>query len=284
MAVFGRKVTLAIGQAGLPGVLFSDLRINFRVKHSRSGTPNTCTVKVWNINPATAAILEGPAPTIILSVGYGDPLSPPDVETSIPRQIFAGDVIKDGLKISRAGPDRIMEIQAQDGGLAYQTGFVTLAFPTSVTMSSVIATIAAQLLLVVTPGAIVVAPDVVLTQGVTFSGSARSILDRFAASVNANWWISDGAFFFLPEGAPAPGLAPLFSSLAGNLIGTPVKKDRSTVEVVALLDAGLRPGVPFILQSNSVNGTYNAVDVQFAGDTGFDTPFYVTAIGKLPGV
>ena len=46
---------------------------------------------------------------------------------------------------------------------------------------------------------------------------------------------------------------------------------------------GLRPGVPFILQSKSINGTYNSVDVQFAGDTGFDTPFYVTAIGKLPG-
>lgn len=283
MAIFGRTVTLSIGQAGAPGFLFSSLRINFRVKKSRSGTPNTAKVRVWNINPVTAAILEGPLPTIILSAGYGDPLAPPNAPAPIPRQIFIGDVIKDGVTLSKAGPDRILQIEAQDGGRPYQTGFVSLAFPTSVTMSAVIATIAAQLLLVVTPGNIIVLPDVILSQGVTFSGSARGILDRFAASTNSNWWIESGALYFLPETASTPNIAPLFSSLKGNLIGTPIKKDRNTIEIVALLDAGLVPGGTFSVQSNSVNGLYTATDVQLTGDSGFDGPFYITVIGKIVG-
>lgn len=281
MAVFGRKVILAIGQAGADGLAFSDLRVNFKVKMSRSGTPNEATIRIWNINPVSATILDGPLPTVTLSVGYQDPLAPPGTP-AIPRIIFRGDVIQNGVTITREGPDRIMQIEAKDGGRTYQTGRITLAFPTTVTMSAVIAQIAAQLLLPI--GTITVVPDVVMTQGATYNGQARDILDGFASSVNADWFINDGVFFFIPKGTPTPLVAPLFSSLAGNLIGTPVKKDRGGIEAVALIDASIRPGGTFVMQSNSINGTYIASDVLFTGDSGFDTPFYVIVTGKLPGL
>lgn len=281
MAIFNRQVILSIGQAGANGLAFADLRVNFRVKMSRSGSPNTATIRIWNINPVSATVLDGPLPTVSLAVGYGDPLVPPDTPSGVPRTIFTGDVIKDGITITREGPDRIMTIEAKDGGTPYQTGRVALTFATSVTMSTVIASIASQLQLPV--GAITVVPDVVMTQGAVFSGAARDILDRFANSVNADWFINDGVFFFIPKGTPTALPAPVFSSFGGNLIGTPVKKDRGAIEVVALIDASMRPGGNFVIASESINGTYIASDVMFIGDSGFDTPFYVNVTGKLPG-
>jgi hypothetical protein len=280
--LFGRRVVLSIGQAGVAGLALADLRVAFRVSMSRGGNPHTASIRVWNPNPVTLALLEnGPLPTVSLAVGYGDPLLPGG-GPGIPRLIFLGEVVRDGLTIGREGPDRIAEIEAQDSPGAYQLGRVALTFPTSVSLSAVVAAVVAQLLLPV--GTIAVVPDVVLTQGGTFAGAARDVLDRIAASVNGDWWISDGVFFFVsPRGAPAPGLAPLFSSIQGNLIGTPKKKDRGAVEVKALLDASLRPGVPFVLESLFLKGTYTASDVEFVGDSGFDTPFYVRATGELPG-
>jgi hypothetical protein len=280
MSVFGRKVTVTFGQAGAQGLAISGLRVSFRVEMSQSSVPNAAKLRVWNPNPATIALLEsGPLPTVVLSAGYSDPSIPGDL--AIPRQIFAGDVVKDGLTVSKEGPDRIVEIEAQDGGNAYQTARINVSFATPVSMSAVVAAVAAQLALPI--GLINVLPDPVLPNGGVFSGSAREVLDRIAATVGGAWWISDGVFFFAPTTTPLALPAPLFSSFAGNLIGAPMKKDRGGVQVRALLDASLRPGGTFVLQANTLSGTYVASDVIFEGDSGFATPFYVTTVGRLPG-
>ena len=281
MAIFGRKVVLSLGQAGVAGLALADLRVGFSVKMNKGPNPHTATIQVYNANPLTLATLEaGPLPTVQLKVGYADPLIPGGGIT-IPRSIFLGEVVKGGLTITREGPDRIATIEAQDTPGAYQLGRVALTYPTAVSMSAVVAAVAAQLALPI--GSIVVAPDVVLSQGGNFVGDARRILDRIAASVGGRWWISDGVFFFAPAGVPVPGVAPLFSSVTGNLIGIPAKKDRGKIQVTGLLDASVRPGVAFAVQSNSVNGTYIATDVEFLGDSGFDQAFYVRVVGELPG-
>jgi hypothetical protein len=278
--VFERHVTVAIGQAGVAGVALSKLRIAFLVNMNRGSNPHTASIRIWNPNPLTLALLEGPLPTVGLKVGYGD-AQIPGGGVVIERSIFLGEVVKNGLQVEREGRDRIATIDASDTPSAYQSIRIALTFPTSITMSAVVASIAGHLLLPI--GSIVVAPDVVLTQGGVFSGSARDILDRIAQSTNSDWWISDGVFFFGPKGAPVPSVAPVFSSLNGNLIGTPIKKDRGSIEVKALLDASMRPGSSFVVSSRSINGTYVASDVEFVGDSGYDTPFYVRITGKLPG-
>jgi hypothetical protein len=278
--VWGRHVSVSIGQAGVAGLALADLRCAFEVKMSKGSNPHTATIRLWNPNPLTLALLEGPLPTVGLRVGYGD-AQIPGGGVVIPRQIFLGEVVKDGLRVEKEGRDRIATIEAQDTPGAYQLTRIVLTFPSAVALSAVVAAVAGALALPV--GSIVVAPDVVLSQGGAFQGGARDVLDRIAASTGSHWWISDGVFFFGPAGAPVPSVAPVFSSLNGNLIGSPVKKDRGGVEVKALLDASLRPGGAFVVQSSTINGTYVASDVQFVGDSGYDLPFYVKAIGKLPG-
>ena len=278
--VFGRHVTVAIGQAGVAGLALSQLRIAFQVNMSRGSNPHTASIRIWNPNPLTLALLEGPLPTVQLKAGYGD-AQIPGGGIVIERQLFIGQVVKDGLRVEKEGRDRIATIEAADSPGVYQLARVALTFPSAVSLSAVVAAVAGTLALPV--GSIVVAPDVVLAQGGAFQGSARDVLNRIAASVGAHWWVSDGVFFFGPKGAPVPNIAPVFSSLNGNLIGTPIKKDRGGVEVKALLDASMRPGGSFVVQSLSINGTYVANDVEFVGDSGFDVPFYVRVIGQLPG-
>jgi hypothetical protein len=158
---------------------------------------------------------------------------------------------------------------------------VDLAFVVPTAMSVVVAAVAAQLALPI--GLITVAPDVVLPNGGHFSGQARDVLDRIASSVNAAWWISDGVFFFAPRTTALPLPAPIISSILGNMIGAPKRKDRGGVEVRALLDATLRPGGTFVVVADELSGTYIASDVIFEGDSGFDKQFYVTVTGRLPG-
>lgn len=278
--LFGRVVSVAWGQAGLPGVSLSDLRVGFRVEMSQSSQANQASIRVWNPSPISLALLEGPLPSVSLSVGYKDPLAPQ--LPGIPRLIFRGDVIKDGLTIRKEGPDRIVEIAAKDGGQSLKTTSVSLTYATPVTVSAVVAAVAAQLILPI--GQITVVPDVALSNGGVFVGRASDVLDRLASAVDSAWFVTDGVFYFVPRSTPIPRpTAPVFSSLLGNLIGAPKKKDRGSVEVRALLDADMRPGGAFVVASTTVNGTYTASDVTFEGDSGFDTPFYVTVTGRLPG-
>ena len=277
--VFGRRVVLSLGQAGVAGLALADLRVSFVINMSKGSNANTASIRVFNANPLTLATLEaGPLPTVQLKVGYGDPLIP-DGGPGLPRSIFLGEVIKDGFRVEREGVDLIATIEARDTPGAYQTARVALTFAGPVAMSTVVAAIAADLALPV--GTISVVPDIVLAQGGTFSGGARDVLDRIAASTGGKWWITDGVFNFVPDGVPVPGAAPVFSASLGNLIGIPVKKDRGGIEVKALLDASMRPGLPFVVESARINGTYIATDVEFSGDSGFDTPFYVRVTGKV---
>lgn len=280
MPLFGRQVTVTMGQAGAQGVALSGLRVSFRVEMSQSSVPHGAKIRLWNPNPASIALLEsGPLPTVQLAVGYADPLQPSP--TAIPRLIFTGDVVENGLTVQKQGPDRIVEIEAQDGGTAYQTARINVSFATPTTISAVVAAVAAQLQLPI--GLIQVVPDLTLPNGGVFSGQARDVLDRLAATVGGAWWISDGVLFFAPTATPLALPVPTFSSTLGNLIGSPKKKDRGGVEVRALLDASLRPGGSFLLVSTTIGGTYIASDVIFEGDSGFAAPFYVTTVGRLAG-
>lgn len=276
MSLFERITSISFGQAGSPGLALVGLRVSFRVAMSQSGSPNEAKIRVWNPNPATIALLEaGPFPTVILKVGYGQALDP---TARIPRLIFSGDVVKDGLTVKKEGPDRVVEIEALDGGTALATTRINLTFATPVTLSSVVAAIAAKMALPI--GLNIVAPDLVLPNGGVFSGQARDVLDRIAATVGGAWWIADGLFYFAPTATAIPREAPLFSTTQGNLIGQPARKDKGGVEVRALLDASLRPGGSFVVESPSVAGAYIASDVIFEGDSGWATPFYVTTVGR----
>ncbi len=265
MALFGRQVHLQLGTSGSTGKTFSGFRVTFDVKMTRSSTPNEAVIELYNPNPATVALAQDPDAVIRLLVGYDTPL-----------QVFTGNPIKNGVRLERRGPDRVLRLEAQDGGRAWGSARISVSFATQTTLRQVYDAIAEQLGL--PAGTIRLDEDLVFPQGIALAGPARDVLDRLATSTASEWFIRDGVLQFVGSGEDTGEEAIVFSATGGNLIGSPTPKDDG-IEIKALLAPTLRPGRTFKVESADYNGLYVAQDVAFRGDSGWDQAFYVIASG-----
>jgi hypothetical protein len=95
------------------------------------------------------------------------------------------------------------------------------------------------------------------------------------------WFIRDGNLQILSSDETTGESSILFSTKTGNLIGIPIKKDNNFIEMIGLISPSLRPGKPFRIESESINGNYITDSIEFIGDTGYETQFYVKVTGKV---
>lgn len=265
MLLFGRQVYAQFGLPGTEGRSFKDLRISFSAEFTRAGTPNKGSVDIYNLAPESLQAIQLPGVVVRVFAGY-----------DVPRLIFSGNPVKNGVKILRQGPDRIAHVEVQDGGNVYAGARVSLNFATDTTLSQVLAAVSAQVGL--PAGAIRPPGDVHLPYGCTYSGPARDILDRLARGLGSDWFIRDGALCFVGSGADTGETVLVISADSGNMVNSPAPQDDGKVEVTALLDPSLRPGRLFQIRSERVNGLFICDSVRFQGDT-HAQPFYATAIG-----
>ena len=265
MALFGRHVILRIGPDGGTGREFEGFRIVFDVKMSRESSPNEAVIECYNLAAASVALAQEPTAVVEVLVGY-----------DVPRLIFRGTPVKNGVRLDRRGPDRVLRIEAQDGGRTYAEGRIAVSFSTQSTITQVFDAISAQLGIPI--GTVRLPEGVVFPRSLSLNGPARDVLDRLAEATASQWFIRDGALQFIEAGGDTGEQAVVFSASAGNLIGSPTPTDEG-IEVRALLAPSLRPGKVFEVQSADYSGQYVAGDVQFRGDSGWDQPFYVIANG-----
>ena len=272
MALFQRQVIVQFGQPGEVGKSFSDLKVSFQVVMSRASDPNQAKISIWNLSRDSVKALQADGAVVRLLAGY-----------TVPRQIFEGNPIASGVKVRQQGQDRVVEIEAQDGGKTYQEARVSISIATPTSLQEVLDEALSQV------GAFGAASGAVrsdlseikLTQGFSFEGPARELLDRLALSSGSYWTLRDGAIQFVEDGESTGEVAIEFSAETGNLIGSPSEKD-SGVEVTALIAPSLRPGKHFSVASENVNGLYLADDVAFRGDSQ-SGEFYVVASGTPVG-
>ena len=273
MQLFGRQVVLQIGVAGTVGKSITGLRMRFKVDYSRTSDPHTATITVYNLSLASYAMLQQRLAIVRVLAGY-----------TVPLQVFVGNPIKDGLSRERQGPDWVTTIQAQDGGRALGETRVEISFTTSTTMYQVYSVLLAAMGIPqgsVSADVISQLSAVQLTQGFVYSGPAQPLLHRIALSIGADGFVSDGALQIVPRDGALLDPAPIFSTTTRNLIGNPIRRADGKVEITALLDAGMRPGRRFIVQSREINGTFTAEDVTQEGDSGgWEKPFYTHLVGR----
>jgi len=267
VALFGRQVLLTIGPDGGEGRVFQGFRVRFKVSMNRSSTPNSAVIEAFNLNPTSIALAQDPTSVVEVRVGY-----------DVPLLIFRGNPVKDGVRLDRQGTDTVLRIEAQDGGRAYRSARVSVGYSTNTTAQQVFDAVAEQMGL--PQGTIRVPADVTFPRGITLNGPARDVLDRLSTSLGCEWFVRDGVLQFVGAGEDTGESAVVFSATAGNLIGSPTPKDDGKLEVKALLAPSLRPGKVFSVESADYSGLYVADDVEFNGDSGWETPFYVTATGK----
>ena len=267
MALFGRHVVTQIGVPGGPGISLTDLRVRFNIKMSRTSTPDEAVITMYGVSRQTVSILRAEGVIISIFAGY-----------SVPLQIFTGTPIADGVSLEKAGPERVLTIEAQDSGKLLKETTLSISYATPVSAQQLVNEAVAALQL--PPGVVTVDPSVIFTQGISFTGTAKDLLTQMSVACAADWWVRDGVMYFLPADTETGEMAVEFSSLRGNLIGSPVRKADDKVEIIALMEPSMRPGKPFRVVSEEVNGDFIAQDVEFVGDSGWENEFYVKAIGK----
>jgi hypothetical protein len=265
--MIGRQVILQLATAAGVGREFAGLRVSFRVEMTRESTPDTAKIRAWNLSSDSLALIQTPGAIVRLLVGY-----------EVPQQIFQGNPISKGIRVVKQGPDRVLEIEAQSGHTALSSARVNASFATQTDLATVFSTVAASLGL---PSGAIQLGDLGtrrLTQGVVLAGESRDILTRLCNSAGLEWFIRDDVLQVVTAGGSTGELVPIFSTVSGNLIGSPTKTENG-VEARALISPTLRPGMMFQIQSESSAGLYICDSLVFEGDSGWETPFYVIPRG-----
>lgn len=271
--LFGRNVILQLDTFS-----YTDFRINFRVVKSVSGEPNEGKFQIYGLSRSTTAniLFSGRETRVRLFAGYGDS----------PSLLFDGTPIRDGVSLTKDGPERILEIQALDGIRSLRAARVNISFERSITYGDLVEETLAQMGL---PLGVIDRshPDWTrkLERGATLEGRGADVLDRLAETMRSQWSIQDGKLQFIQEGKARLQRGPRFAPELGNVVNAPKPKDGGGIELTALLYP-IQPGDRFQVdgfEDQRYRGVYRADSVVHTGDSGFDSSFYTSIQGtKLP--
>lgn len=267
--LFNRKVQLLVGKRGQTGRLISNLRIVFKVEKSLEKNPNSSSITVYNLSEETRRIIEQEGAVAQLKAGYGTAEVP---------VIFQGDLAR--VTTKKQGPDLITDLEAQDGGEAYQTAEVDLSFAKGVESGQILTSVLDSMGL--SKGSVVdFKTSLKYLSGFMFSGGAKDALDVVLAKQNLTWSIQDNQLQILPRGKSTTEEVVILNPKTG-LIGSPFttkvlnsdllkKKDKKEAEngiqFTSLLNPLLKPGRVVSLEAKLVQGLYRVEKVTHNGDT-----------------
>ncbi len=272
MNLFNRRVAVQFGLPGDDGLRIEGLRVSFRVEHTAERAPSKASIEIYNLSKTTRGRISAPGATVSLFVGY----------SPTPRLVFTGKPVRGGVQLQTKGPDRVLRIDATDGGLAFASNVLVLSYVANTPVQRLLTDILAA----TGWGRGFVAPiPGTFPSGTTLLiGRPAELMDNLAARIAADWFVRDNALYVVPRGQTVPGEAAyVVSSTLGNLIGVPVGT-KEGVRVRTLIDASLRPGRLVSLRSASVpDGTYAVRDAVFTGDSGYDANYYVDLVCRPVG-
>ena len=187
MTNFDRQYRLSAGQAGKPtgfevGATTPEspiaLHISFSIEKADTETPNTSKISVWNISKEHLNILNEKDCLVTLRAGYGNHMP----------LIFVGTITN--IVTSLDGADRETEIEAADGRVPLRDTFLALSYNGVVLNKQVIDDIAVQMGVTLTYS--YNAQFVDFPNGFSFTGPARTALDKACASSGLSWQIQNG--------------------------------------------------------------------------------------------
>ncbi len=235
------------------------LAVEFRVKKNLKPEPNSCELKIWNLSPDTRKLLETPKTIPVqLDVGYGG-----DNHT-----IYLGELRSAQSEID--GPDIITTISSGDKEQNFSSNRTIFQIPKAATPAQIF-TLAAKG--VGAASGNVATAAAAATAGVaglarTYHGNAAKVFGDIARANGQEWSIQDGAMQVMPIGATigSSGSAVVLNSASG-MIGSPTCDNKGVLAVKSLIQPGLFPGQPVVVQGALLQGTYRIESSEFAGAT-----------------
>ena len=276
------RCSLLVGPKEGDALELGELRVAFTVKVSEQETPNSASIKVYNLSEATAGRIRKEFTRVILQAGYQGNCS----------VIFDGNITKVALG-QEGGPgagknggegeglDTCLEISAGDGDRAYNYALVNTSLAAGSTPDDhVRACMKAFSAKGIEPGYIPLLPGQKLPRGKVMYGMARAYMRDTARRTGTAWSFQKGKMQMVPASGYLPGEAVVLSAGTG-LIGTPKANDKG-IEIKCLLNPRLRIGGRVRLDNaggaglkagagreprDVHDGLYRILSITFSGDT-----------------
>ena len=252
-AQFGRAYALYVTNT-TSALDLSQLRFKFDVRAADVETPNTATIRVYNMSLATAKRIVGQEFTnVILEAGYENNVNYGTIFNGTIKRVNVG---------REQNVDSYVEIEAADGDFLYNFGFVNSAVgPNSTPMQRAQAAADATDSAIQKNAAQAFAnTGGILPRGAVLFGLSRVIMRDISLTANCRWSIQGGVLTFIPLDNYLPGEALILDSQSG-LIGTPEVTDNG-INMRTLLNAKLKIG-------GLVNVNQSLINKQMVQSQGF---------------
>lgn len=217
---YKRVANVLVGKAG-SGVLIKDLRISFEVVKATDSTPNSATIKIYNMSPDNQSKIKKEFTDVFLSAGYEDNV----------RLVFRGNIRH--AYTYREGNDIITEIDAGDGDRDYREAVMNETLAAGTTDKQLIERAASSMTNGTTLG-YTDASDKARTRGKVLTGNTRNVLSKIATGSNATWSIQDGVLQLVSVAGVLPTEAIVLNNDTGLLKAPKITEDG--VETISLLN------------------------------------------------
>ena len=221
MALYDRVASLTIGKPTGQAIEIRDLRFAFSIEKGAGENPNTCTCRVYNLNPDSRALVETVNNVLILKAGYRRDVGE--------LTIFTGTVTRAITK--RENADLVTELEMSDGGLEYRDTKTSFSFAPGVSAQAVLTNIAATFGLPVRP----LPADIAQKQyaeGFAFVGRSREAMAKACEYLGLEWSLQNREVQILKKGKAVAMQAFVLSPETG-LIGSPESEHKTLGEKAA---------------------------------------------------
>lgn len=268
-----RKYRLILGdyKSG-KGILIEDsLQITFEVTKSADNkkTSNSAAVEVWNLSPASRALLETDYLSCSLEVGYE--------ETGV-RTILSGNVVQ--CTTRKSGADIVTQMILGEGYSDLNHQKVKSVIPAGKTYTDVIEEIRQQMPSVARGPYVGTNLSSPILSGYSLTGTPKTMLDRIAEETRTEWRLTNNTLTFSEINGvveKSTKNVPVISEQTG-LVDIPfdtsmdsekMKEDKARkrgIQFKALLNPEIVPGKLVKIVSKNINGFFRVNSIRFTGD------------------
>lgn len=265
--LYGRKISLLVGDAQGNGLDLSQLEIQFSVTSACKQTPRKLEFRLYNVAPGTQARLKSEFLQVALSAGY----------TNGPFGLIFGGLITQVHVGREDACDSFVDVVAVDGDYAYNFSVVNVTLKAGSTAKderdALIASLKANASEQDMPkgsyklGYCADLPSQQTIRAKTLYGCTTDHLRRFAANIGAQWRLEGGSIDFIPKLGIIPGDAVVLSSKTG-MIGIPQLTPDGVV-VTCLLNPNIRTGRALKIDNTSISQTTLKAPINI------EDPFYL---------
>ena len=280
MQQFLRKVRLTAGSISLNpgGINPHDMKIAFNVSKGISGSANTASIDIWNLNEGHRNALGKELDEVTLEAGYTPPTGGSNVGI-----IFKGQ-LRD-VEHRREGPDIISSISCGDGDKAFRTATTSKAFPKNTPVKDVVEELYSQLAKQGVSRGEWKFPDDIdekkFVRPYAMCGGCTRELDRLGRGKGFYWSVQNGVMEIIPGDGYIGGVVPI--SAATGMVEVPTITDNG-VKVRTLLNPEIRPNrrvkiISSVIELGAEDGIYRVSQATYSGDNR-DGDFVVAVHGE----